>query len=770
MRFKKTNVALGLCLVAGMFLVTYLVLDPAPNGLYWDDEAKKLELKHLETKLRSMEKDLASNADIISEIKNSVKEILAVQDTHRKSSDNSFSDSAVSSRKVSVNKTLAVIDKADTKFALTSPSTCDIEMGKVYDMLEFDNPDGGVWKQGWNVRYDQSQWSEQKKLKVFVIPHSHNDPGWIKTFEKYYEDQTKHILDSMVRKMTEFPDMKFIWAEISYLSMWWAEQPVSVKQSVIKWLEDGRLEIVTGGYVMPDEANSHYTSLLEQLMYGHEWCNLNLNGYKPNSGWSIDPFGMSPTSAYILKRAGFDNMLIQRTHYSVKKHLSREKSLEFRWRQHWDHGDTSDILCHMMPFYSYDVPHTCGPDPKICCQFDFLRLPGGRATCPWRVAPKPISASNVKERAETLLDQYRKKSQLYKTDVVLIPLGDDFRWDSDREWDAQYKNYKALMDYINSQPDLHAEVRWGTLSDYFDAARSSSAATSGKEEGVFPSLSGDFFTYADRDDHYWSGYFTSRPFWKNLDRVLEGYLRAGEILFSLAWAEMEYIGADKTQMAERAMAGLVTARRSLSLFQHHDGITGTAKDHVVIDYGNKMLSSINLLQEIISQSANFLLSKNKAGYKADTNTLFFDLDDARSMAWGVPQQSVIQISESPNRVVFYNSHARRRQELVTLRVSRSDIKVYFMAKVDEDEEEEETEASQLSPVFTKDGEISNEEFELTFLVTIPALGLMSYYIRELKSDDGSNDEMSVAKVKIFNSRSQLFQVFVLHSFSQNCVL
>ena len=122
------------------------------------------------------------------------------------------------------------------------------------------------------------------------------------------------------------------------------------------------------------------------------------------------------------------------------------------------------------------------------------------------------------------------------------------------------------MEYISNSPELNTQVKWGTMSDYFDHIKKSNI--------TFPSLSGDFFTYADRSDEYWSGYYTSRPFYKNLDRVLESSLRRTEILFSF-------------YRAKEGVKELTDARNILSLFQHHDAITGTAKKLVVEDYGNR---------------------------------------------------------------------------------------------------------------------------------------------------------------------------------------
>lgn len=602
----------------------------------------------------------------------------------------------------------------------------DIQMGHIYDQIPFDNVDGGVWKQGWNVEYDERQWNRNKKLKIFVCPHSHNDPGWKKTFEEYYISQTRSILNYMVPKLLEDERRKFIWAEISYFSLWWSEIPQRTKENVKLLLSRGQLEFVTGGWVMADEANTHYYSVIEQLLHGHQWL-LNHLGYKPRHSWSIDPFGLSPTFPFILQKSGFKALAVQRTHYEVKKYLAQHKQLEFRWRQLWDNSGWTELMTHMMPFYSYDVPHTCGPDPKICCQFDFKRLPGYGLSCPWHVPPQKITEENVAQRSELLLDQYRKKAQLYATDVLFVPLGDDFRYDRSTEWDQQYQNYQKIFDYINGNPRLNAHAQFGTLSDYFNALHEEKAINE------FPTLSGDFFTYADRENHYWSGYFTSRPFYKRMDRVLMSYLRAAEVLLSLLARENNQL-----KIIHHLNLNLTDARSNLSLFQHHDGITGTAKNHVVQDYAARMLSSIHKCQHVIQLSAYALLNNGKAT-EYTGKEIFFSIDEHQKVPYDLAEGIVLTFPSgvTSRKVFVFNPLTSNRVEVVSIRVENKLVQVRDVNG--------EIIAHQISPVCTLH---SNNVgcYLLSFVTHLKPLSI-SYFSVEIADENRINH----AKLSFFDS-------------------
>ncbi|XP_022090706.1 alpha-mannosidase 2-like [Acanthaster planci] len=782
----KTYMALmGAAIFFVVILSMYLMLDqtrsfPDPQSPH-DSQLKFQQLSHeeidqLQKKISALENDLVNNHETINQLRNAVKSLAKgdlsfklpqldpVAPMHQKKTDPVHQPIQVDSKlPVQSWKPLppfdvprAEVGKEECAFAaVPNGNNVDIQMLDVYNTLRFDNPDGGVWKQGYDIKYDPNQWNEDP-LKVFVVPHSHNDPGWIKTVDKYFKDQTVHILDNMVVKLQEHPKMRFIWAEISYFSMWWERTSQQSRDITKRLLEEGRLEIVTGGWVMTDEANSNYFAMVDQLIEGHEWIEAFL-GVKPKAGWAIDPFGMTPTVAYLLQRMGFEAMLIQRTHYAIKKYLSKEKKLEFLWRQNWDHGSSTDMFCHMMPFYSYDIPHTCGPDPKICCQYDFKRLPGGRIACPWRVPPVPITEQNVAQKAQILLDQYRKKSTLYRTNILLAPLGDDFRYDKGIEWDQQYTNYQKLFDYMNSQPGWHVQAQFGTLSDYFNTLIDHTKGPTGTQPQGFPVLSGDFFTYTDRNQDYWSGYYTSRPFYKNMDRLLTSHLRGAEILYTVAATKARQVGMGKKFDEDTMIKMLTTGRRNLGLFQHHDAITGTSKDHVVVDYGTKLLTSINDMRKVMMKSIHFLLSPDQTKYAP--YTAFFDVDEESSHHDLLPEKKVLKLStEASSIAVFYNTLAQQRNELVRLYVSSPNVQVT--------DGENKVIPSQSNLVWTDNMQTASTKYELVFPVDIAPLGIKKYLIKDMGSSESERHGLStVAMYHVPGSGTEKRGPFIVEKFS-----
>lgn len=548
----------------------------------------------------------------------------------------------------------------------------------------------------------------RRRLRVIVVPHSHNDPGWHKTVDGYFADQTRHILDNMVEKLLKYPKMTFVWAESVFLSLWWKDLDEEARREVRQLIKRRQLEIVGGGWVVTDEANCHYFSIIDQMIEGHRWLRDNI-GVVPRTSWSLDPFGYSSFHPYLYKRVGFENAVILRVSGNMKSRLEEERGLEFFWRQVWDRSNKTDVFTLMMPYMLYNIKHSCGPDPDVCLQFDFRQVFGETS----EAKAEPIHSGNVDRQAKLLLGQYQKKAALYRHGVVLIPVGDDFRYDRSEEWDQQFKNYMLLFNHINAKTEWNVEIRFGTLQDYFDEVGKVLARTKTQPEDFFPTLSGDFFPYTDHSDEYWTGYFTTRPFSKALGRELEVYLRAAEILNTMCLVLQSSQTAGVHYNAQETLAQLEIARQHLALFQHHDGITGTSTIWVVQDFELRLFQGLHLARSIINSTVSFILSSN---VQAPVAIRVLDSLNERVVSPAFGQ--TIHMNDNRVRLVVFNPVARPRRELIQVVVNRELIEVL--------DNHGSLVTSQLSPVWTNYHEKSSSSFMLSFLADLPALGISTF--------------------------------------------
>jgi alpha-mannosidase len=190
-------------------------------------------------------------------------------------------------------------------------------------------------------------------INVHIVPHTHDDAGWLWTLEEYYTGDNswgkcvKCILDNMVISLNADKSRTFTYVEMAFFEKWYSQLDESTKANVKNLIKEGRLDFANGGWVMNDEATVHYQHVIDQMRIGMHFLKKEFD-YTPRIAWYLDPFGHSLTNAYLLNKLGFDKLVMVRIDFREKEKRIKEKSMEFIWRPYFEiDGGQSKILTHI---------------------------------------------------------------------------------------------------------------------------------------------------------------------------------------------------------------------------------------------------------------------------------------------------------------------------------------------------------------------------------------------------------------------------------------
>ncbi|KAM7524053.1 hypothetical protein LguiA_013955 [Lonicera macranthoides] len=384
--------------------------------------------------------------------------------------------------------------------------------------------------------YDTRAGIVEGKLNVHLVPHSHDDVGWLKTVDQYYVGSNNSIqgacventLDSVFDSLRRDPNRKFVFAEMC------------ISECAEKAQKNG-------GWCMHDEASTHYIDMIDQTTLGHLAIKSQFNK-TPRAGWQIDPFGHSAVQAYLLgAELGFDSVHFARIDYQDRAKRKADKSLEVVWRGSKTFGSSSQIFANAFPVH-YSPP--TGFHFEV---FDDI-VP---------VQDNPLIFDyNVQERVNDFINAAITQANITRTNHVMWTMGDDFQYQYAESW---FKQMDKLIHYVNK--DGRVNALYSTPSMYTDVKNAANLA--------WPLKTDDYFPYADRANAYWTGYFTSRPALKGYIRMLSGYYMAAR--------QLEFLVGRRSAGPHTFSLG-----DALGIGQHHDAITGTAKQHTTNDYGERL--------------------------------------------------------------------------------------------------------------------------------------------------------------------------------------
>lgn len=419
---------------------------------------------------------------------------------------------------------------------------------------------------GREFKFDQEQkcgWqscnpTRPRHINVHLVPHSHDDAGWLKTVDQYYYGARQEIqrasvqytIESVVKELVKDPTKKFIQVETGFMWRWWKNKDDFMRNMTLSLINSGQLQFAGGGWSMNDEAATHFVSIIDNLEFGVNWLKDNLGDCSvPDIAWQIDPFGHSKEQARIFTDMGYKGLFFARIDHQDKDVRKENQLLQMIWEG--EEGDeTKGIFTGVFDDH-YSAPNGFCWD--ILCTDEPIN------------DDPTLQEYNVESRISDFIAQVKSHAQYYKNkNHLMFTMGDDFHYQNARMY---YKNMDKLIEHMNKRSEeTGIHVLYSTPSCYLKSLYGDNL--------TYPRKTDDFFPYASDSDSFWTGYFTSRPSIKLQDRI----------------GQRDLMVCKQLEVADSSLDTNIVfnMHRAMGLMQHHDAVTGTEKQHVASDYTKRL--------------------------------------------------------------------------------------------------------------------------------------------------------------------------------------
>jgi alpha-mannosidase len=162
----------------------------------------------------------------------------------------------------------------------------------------------------------------------------------------------------------------------------------------------------------------------------------------------------------------------------------------------------------------------------------------------------------------------------------------------------QYWHLIDIASIMGSRFD-RVNIFYSNPDYYTEQKKLESTATTPIE---WPTKVGDFFPYSDCPHCFWTGYLTSRAAFKRFERVASSFLMAARQIDAMPLPDERMLSCKDSDSNP-----LFPLEDALGIAQHHDAISGTAKQHVADDYSKKLSGGMNTVAAHVMQKLRDLM-------------------------------------------------------------------------------------------------------------------------------------------------------------------